>query len=733
MLWRTLQFEAVLLVTAGVVALASTTQAQSKPSNPRVTYVETSVATLTLRTTSCDLVGVAWKEPKEELIQEPRLGENFRLLLPRPGYEAAYFDSRDQSGAELTPAPDAVSCRYRKLRAAQDVADVDVTYSIRAIEHHLEFSIDVENRTDRPLAEVYFGILGGQQGLGARENTESLVPGLNYNAAPKLFTKFRGGGYGGGNLGIPYSGAGFTYPGWDMTMPWMEIFNRKTNVGLYYGNHDLETRLTGTYFELRPFEKTAVTSDNWPTAADVPAGEPIGLTMGWLNFPYTKKGSFHAGPVVLELHRGDWHEGSRIYRAWFDQHFPPPHQGWLRNEQAWQSVILSNPEDVISYRFSDLPRLAADAKKYGVTTFEILGWDVGGIDRGYPQYTPNPRLGTPQEFHDALTAIKKLGVHPVIFGNVQYADTATPLYKRELSQYAVHGRWADDLQLYGWGEGTVSARMGLARSNMTLTSPSHPAFRKLLTDQFTELVRDGAEGFQLDKGITVHFLDFNPRVPVSPDRSLPDGLLKAYADILQEGRKVNPELALAAEVWWDRAFPYIDVSYVRMSEIDMPSTALRYTFPEWTSTIFAENPADFNVMSNGMRYGLVWALAPRHYSASMDEVVTRPLSRYVQELIRIRKAHEDLLFHGRFLDTDGATVTGDADIRYSVFEPLHGGSAKAVVVVNYAPKAEHASVVVPGREDRAAEILTPFAQTRTAKLPLDLLIAPQSCVVLVVQ
>ena len=40
---------------------------------------------------------------------------------------------------------------------------------------------------------------------------------------------------------------------------------------------------------------------------------------------------------------------------------------------AWQSVVISNPEDVVFYRFNDLPRLAADAKRYGVTTLEILG------------------------------------------------------------------------------------------------------------------------------------------------------------------------------------------------------------------------------------------------------------------------------------------------------------------------------------------------------------------------
>jgi len=44
-----------------------------------------------------------------------------------------------------------------------------------------------------------------------------------------------------------------------------------------------------------------------------------------------------------------------------------------------------------------------------VTTFEILGWDVGGIDRGYPQYRPSPRLGTVEEFRRALAEIRRMG------------------------------------------------------------------------------------------------------------------------------------------------------------------------------------------------------------------------------------------------------------------------------------------------------------------------------------
>jgi hypothetical protein len=193
---------------------------------------------------------------------------------------------------------------------------------------------------------------------------------------------------------------------------------------------------------------------------------------------------------------------------------------------------------------------------------------------------------------------------------------------------------------------------------------------------------------------------------------------------------VNPEFALASEIFWDRSFPLVDVSYVRMGEIDMPSPALRYTFPEWTSTICAESPGDFNVMNNGMRYGLVWAMQPRHYNDSMDEPLTRPLSRYVQELIRIRTKHREILFHGRFRDTVGAEVKAGENVRYSVFEGM-GRPGKACVLVNYGNKEASAEVSWPGGEGHPVEVLKPFHADTVDKLPLRVRLAPRTCAVVV--
>lgn len=715
-----------------LAAIAFSGCALSAPAQIRT--IDTPVATLRLSETTGDLMGVHWKQPDLEVIGEPRLGENFRILLPQNGYEASYFNSRDQQVSRIEVTPDGVLCTYDSLRNHRETVPLKVRYRIEAIDEQLHFSIVVVNPTERKLAEVMYGIIGGQKGIGNRLDTQSMVPGSNDNLSPVLFTRFRPGFFGGGgNFGIPYDEVSYTYPG-AMSMGWTDIYNPKAGLGYYYANQDPDTRLMLLDFELHPYATGAEIKDNWPAPSELPAGEPVGLTMGWVTMPYLTKGTFTAGPAALQVHRGDWHEASRIYRSWFDQHFTvrrPP--DWLRKENAWQSIILSNGEDVVAYRFDQLPRLAADAKKYGITTFEILGWNIGGIDRGYPQYQPDSRLGTAEEFRKALAEIRAMGVHPLIFTNVDVADTATPLFRDNLKQYAVDGLWAPDWHLFGWGEGTVSARAGLTPSEMTLVSPSHPEFRKYEMDEYLQLVRDGADGFQIDKSGGSSTLDFNRQLAVSPDQSMVRGILETFKELLAKARAINPGFSLAGEVWFDRSMPYVDVSYMRMGTIDMGSPVLKYTFPEWTATIFGTTPGDYNEMNNGMRYGLVWDLAPRHYGESVDEPLTRPLARYVSELIRIRKDYAELLFFGRFNDTRDATVHAGANVRYSVFRQLQvGKKGEACVVVNFDTAPQTVEVNLDGMSGNV-EIVTPFHADRSATLPVRLTIPPHRLAVVVKQ
>jgi hypothetical protein len=683
---------------------------------------------------------VQWKRPELDVISEPRLGENFRILLPQPDYEANYFNSRDQVVRRVDKSADRIVLFYGPLKNEREEVDVEVIYEIRDTGSQLNFSIQVNNATARPLAEVLFGIIGGQQGIDERLDTESHVPGGFYsNYAPKLFSQYRDIGE---DVAVRFDSAGFSYPGM-MAMGWVDIFNPKAALGYYYANQDPEIRITALYTEMHPYVTRSITSnDNWPRRAILPADEPIGLMMGWIYFPYTRQDIFRAGPIALQAHEGDWRAASKLYRAWFDRHFKLPSiPSWLRKEAAWHAVVMLTPEDVILHRFVDLPRLASEAKRYGVTTLEIFGWSVGGLDRDDPNYTPDPRLGTVDEFRKALADVRAIGVHPLLFGNVQVADTSTSHFRERLSQYTLQGRWAPDWRTWGFGESTIGARMlhgsygTTLHRNFAWVSPSHPEFREELVRQFVDRVQDGAEGLAIDKADAINFLDFNPRVPTSPDKSLPQGLHKTYDEFLRRARRINPNVALAAD-FYDRSLPYSQVvrSYLFAAK-DADSMAVKYTFPEMTSIVFAETPENFSRINNGLRYGLVWDIAPRHYTDSMDEELTRPLSHYLSELIRIRKQYVDLLFQGRFNDTVGAHVAGDGEtIRYSVFSPLKSDDPRrACVVVNFGDQEEGVTVTIEGKDGLQAKISMPFQPDRIDTLPVELNLPPQRAAVVVTE
>jgi hypothetical protein len=124
-------------------------------------------------------------------------------------------------------------------------------------------------------------------------------------------------------------------------------------------------------------------------------------------------------------------------------------------------------------------------------------------------------------------------------------------------------------------------------------------------------------------------------------------------------------------------------------------------------------------------------MAPRHYSASLDEAVTQPLSKYVAELIRIRKKYGDILFTGRFMDTLGAIVKCGENSRFSVFEPMSDTTRKAVVVVNFDNKEDDVEVNIANGKDGKAELCVPFQNDKIVQLPAKIKLPARTCAVVV--
>jgi hypothetical protein len=108
------------------VALATAAFCLTVAATAQIRTIETTAATLHLSEDTGDLVGLHWKDPNLEVIGEPRLGENFRLLMPNIGYEANYFNSRDQHVSRFETIPDGVICVYDSLKNDRETIAIKV-------------------------------------------------------------------------------------------------------------------------------------------------------------------------------------------------------------------------------------------------------------------------------------------------------------------------------------------------------------------------------------------------------------------------------------------------------------------------------------------------------------------------------------------------------------------------------------------------------------------------------
>lgn len=666
-----------------------------------------------------------------ELLVEPRLADNFRLLLPLPDQQANYILGKEQRLTGVEEKAGGVVLHWDgPLANPQGAFDLDVTMRIEFAEEAIQFRLEVHNRTSFQVAEVWYPLLGGLTGIGERQETQVMIPRAGWSWELNLLQNFKGLV----ELGTPVPEYFFPYPG-NMPMPWMDIFNPGLNRGVYLACCDPIPRFKVLRLEMQPGIAHG-RQDPWPRPEELGEGIAAGLILNWVSFPYTLPGeTFKGPPVILQFHQGDWHEAALIYRQWFTANFSrgEPLQGWMRRELAFQNAMLLLPEGNINLKFKEVPQWAQEALDYGVKSVLISGWDRGGHDNQYPYYEPDPRLGTWDELAAAIRQCHQLGIKVFFFVNLQPVDCTTEWYRTELHRYRSMDPWGCSVPV-GWGMGTLGARMGITRRPMVKASPSFPQFRQLIVRQVKRLAEIGADGVHIDKlawaspGID---LDFNPELEVSPDQASWEGILRGVEEILASCRAVNPEFCVSVEGPWDRLLQYAAVAWVWHSTWERDHTAaFKFTFPQWLPTLAVTQPYDYQVVNNAMRFGYQLFVGPAHYTASMHWEPMRPLSAYIREVLRIREALKETLFLGEFLDTLQVRVEGHEEIRFNThLNPKTG--KRACVLVNLGEVSREVSVAFEGKSSELASIYQPFEKRRSEQLPVALAIPPERLAIVV--
>ncbi|MHB0999990.1 MAG: DUF6259 domain-containing protein [Armatimonadota bacterium] len=645
------------------------------------------------------------KTGQVEFADSDGLADNYKLVLETLTGQTNDVFGKTQKLTSIEHKPDGASLSWKgplKDAAGQPV-DLDVTMHIRFVGESIRFTMDVVNRTDIKVARVIYPMMAGEFiGSGEQKDPKAANTEWRLNHTDPYLNRLP-------NKPLPTTYIG-NYPIW-MGMPWFDISNPNINRGMYFASYDTVGRAKSAYVDLLP-------------AKDVLKG-----SLYWAHHPYIKPGDTWNGPeVAVQFHPGDWRQAAKIYREWFIPQYgiADPRKSWLRNTLAYQDVMLLLPEGNVNMTFKDIPQWAKDGLQYGVKAILVSGWNLYGHDGGYPYYEPDSRLGTWDDLEAAIRKCHKMGVKVFFFVNIQPVDINTDWFRDELYKYECNlnsGRC-------GFGMGTLSARKGWTVQTMAMLSPGFPEYRKIIVDRMKRLVEAGADGLHIDKFFPPG-LDFNPNLKVDPDRADTECAMICVKEIADACRAINPDVTLSFETYWDRALEYsAGVTWHWGATYDN-FQMIKFAFPEWINSLAMNQPYDYTVVNQCVRYGYHLMIGPKNWTASIGDELYQPIGEYIKEVLPIWEELKETIFLGEFLDNDGVDFQGTAETRCSIHRNQSTGK-RAAVVINFATEPREVSVnSFTGNGNGSVQIYQPYSKVKTAKLPLHLSVPGERFVVVV--
>ncbi|GAA4305331.1 DUF6259 domain-containing protein [Compostibacter hankyongensis] len=650
------------------------------------------------------------KQNNADLVSEKRLMANFRIGLQSKDNLSNYIDGMQQHAKSVVRENNAIKVIYAGMSSPEGSYPIELTYWIRLNGDEASFEAKLVNKAGDPVSEFWFPRIGGWKSFGDRQ-AKLAVPGYAADCANNisLFDNYPGRK----GLGSEAAEWSTDYPG-GMCMPWWDIYDKDRDVGLYMGYQDTICRYTTWHTYLMP-DISGEREGAWLSDSQA-AGQPVGMVFSHVFYPFIHSGeAFNTGKFVISVHKGDWHSGSQSYRKWFMAHFPfDKSKSWLRKESSWFTSIIYQPEDKVVTDYKGYDQWTRDAKKWGIGCYELIGWDSGGLERDYPIYIPEKKIGGAEGFKTLLSSIKERGDHCLVFVNYNILDQNTDWYRKELHKYLAQDQFGNASWFGAWGESTLLARKGLSSRHHARASVV-PELQHILEQYLVQLVKDGAQGFQIDKVVAGYGLDFNPLNKAKPDVALCEGLVQGISRLLEKCRAVNPDFCLASEFGLDRLIPYIDIGY-RNSAGFAGISPLHYVFPEWTACQHIPTPRDFNGVNAAVMTGAVLCVEPEEYQGSLDQPLYRDLAKYIGAVERIRKKFADIIFLGKYEDNLGAAVKGidsksASNLHYKVWSDTKTGR-KAVIVANDSPHAIQYTWEFEDKDIKQATLYTPFGEPR---------------------
>lgn len=518
------------------------------------------------------------------------------------------------------------------------------------------------------------------------------------------------------------------YPSEHCTMQWSAL-QRKTG-GIYFASHD--SRFSYKYMNISFDPSTKDVRFSFRNMLECFPGEKV-----------------EVAPVVYKPYEGEWYECGDTYREWFLAHRKIAERPeWVKNSRGWLLAILKQQNDEVIVPYEEIGGLLADAaEERGIDILGLFGRGIGGHDRFYPDYRPDPKMGGETAIKRGIAEAKAKGKRVVLYTNGQLLDmNETPQFWPDTGK-VISVRQRDGKiwqQTYHKYDSAPARHFGLA-------CHSCATWREIMLRLAKDANNLGADGILYDQ-----LAVFKPTYCYNPDHGHRVPAIVYEADRLdnmdyvqREMSKINPEFVVMTEGLADYELSTVGMfhGYCKGSIVPKKSVMkerfdnegvvqyftemFHYTFPENVVTIRMTSPSNSRFSMNyNLSFGFRNELELR-YAADRDylkckkvptiedyvnvrtvssvkiiremEEAGDPVAsvKYYKQALDFQQEHAELMKHGRYLAGNGVTL--DASSQYVMANAWvsNDGSKVGVLVWNMSDEEVAYNVAYKGYKARA--------------------------------
>ena len=470
-----------------------------------------------------------------------------------------------------------------------------------------------------------------------------------------------------------------TFPGTEGVAPFSLFTNGKD--GLYVGVHDIEPNVINFVHQLKPGYVDSMRSRISRT--DEIDGRPAGFTVGVTRMPYVMPGEKKTlAPVVLSFFEGDWHKGVKPYKKWRDTWFKRVSiPKWAEEMDCWMTLHINSPEGCCRYRYSELPDIAREAKKYGVQALQLIGWAIGGQDGNEPYQDTDPLLGTKDELKNAIKEIEKIGIRVLLMCKFKWCDWEIPEYENELYKHTLKDIYGKPFQFGGYSYQTMAQQLGASLRSGAGLCHSSTDYRKFALNEFDKILDLKPSGILYDELANPMRLCYDEKHDHRFGECNHVGSVKLAREFYEQAVKSNPEFLLTGEGPLDVFTQYYTVNYIRSFDMNH-DPANKYMDPDMKFATCLVGFDDREMVNQCVTYGYIINYEPFNFKGRMSDIPKT--AEYGMLAQKLRRKLYDYIWSGTFMHTDDAelkVLNENREYIYSVFKNKKNGK-RAVVIAN---------------------------------------------------